>query len=268
MNQLSQRELQRLSEQIYAHCGIQIRSDKFPLLQSRVTKLMRRKQIESTTQLFHLLDSERDDRTFTDLIDFVSTNVTRFFRETQHFDFLRNTFIPDFILSKKSGLRVWCAACSTGQEPYSILMTLVQTLPESVIANLEFLATDISTRVLQTAQIASYSADQVSMIPRDLQTLFFEKCEPETLTVKSQYRSMIKFRHFNLMESFPFRKPFDLIFCRNVMIYFDSATVGNVVNKMKSALNQGGYLIVGLSESIPKGDSQLKFMGSSIYKKV
>ncbi len=266
MSELSLQCFKQFAEIVYKNSGIHIRPDKKSLLQSRLTKLMRREKITDYKSLLETLESGREPRLLTEFIDAVSTNVTRFFREIQHFDFIRERIIPEFLAQKNREIRVWSAACSSGQEPYSVLIHLLENLPEPDSWNIQFLATDISTKVLKFAQNGIYSEEALAEIRPDLKMKYFEEIEAGAFRINPALSEKIRFRHFNLMQPFPFRHKFDLVLCRNVMIYFDSLTQKQLVDKFKACIKKDGYLIVGLSEALSKSDHGLQFVKSSVYQ--
>lgn len=266
MSELSLQCFKQFAEIVYKNSGIHIRPDKKSLLQSRLTKLMRREKIPDYKSLLETLESGREPRLLTEFIDVVSTNVTRFFREIQHFDFIRDRFIPELLKQKNREIRVWSSACSSGQEPYSVLIHLLEHLPEPNSWNIQFLATDISTKVLRFAQAGIYSEEALAEISPSLRDKYFEEIEDGYFRIHEALRQQIRFRHFNLMQPFPFRHKFDLVLCRNVMIYFNSETQKQLVDKFKTCIRKEGYLIVGLSEALSKTDHDLQFVKSSVYQ--
>lgn len=270
---LTDREFRAFADLVFQNSGIHIREDKRPLLQARLTKLCRRMKIGNYGDLLGQVQSPMGQEMLTELIDAVSTNVTRFFREIQHFEMLTNQWIPRFLQEAKTSrirpqIRIWSAACSTGQEPYSLLLHLLENLPSEMAVDIQFLATDISTKVLKTAQQGIYEAHLMQDIPGSMRSRWFQRLKDGSYQIDPHLRETIKFRHFNLMEPFPFKHPWDLIFCRNVMIYFDKQTQKSLALKFHRSLKADGWLIVGLSETLNRSDAPFRFLRSSTYQKL
>jgi chemotaxis protein methyltransferase CheR len=200
------------------------------------------------------------------MIDSISTNLTYFFREDSHFRKLEK-ILPK--MTENNKLNIWCAGCSTGEEPYTIAMTVREHINPNAVS-VKILATDISTKVLKTAQSAVYSADRIAKIPETLLKKYFQYgTGPSSglFRVKKEIRDMIEFKRLNLIEPFPQQFRFDVIFCRNVMIYFDKTTQGVLINKYYDHLEKGGYLFIGHSESLTGLSHHFKYSEPSIYKK-
>ena len=210
------------------------------------------------------------------LIELMTTNKTDFFRESAHFDFLKKN-LPELQAAKiargDADFRIWCSATSTGQEPYSILMAYQEALRENERLPLRFLATDIDTRALLTARKGVYDPEQLRHIPPHSKTAWFSTIPTGRTTkyrVKAGLRNRIRFAPFNLVDAnqYSFEGKFDVIFCRNVLIYFDEATVDKVIHNLLRFLNRDGFLILGLSEAIREIPPSVKLIGNSIYRKL
>lgn len=205
-------------------------------------------------------------------ISAMTTNTTQFFREKDHFDELTRR-LPSLVDAKRransSEIRVWCAAASTGQEPYTILMTVLEALGEGSSLNLKFLATDIDLEVLQRAADGIYSEAEIEGVPPNLLSKYFEPCvsgRGRGWRVREVYRRMIRFAQFNLVqEPYPFQHRFDVVFCRNVLIYFDNGTAAGVVDRLARQLSPDGLLFVGHSECGLTRSSQLKTLAPAAY---
>jgi chemotaxis protein methyltransferase CheR len=206
------------------------------------------------------------------MIDSLSTNLTSFFREDSHFQKLRE-IVPDMIRADNdryiNKLRVWSAGCSTGEEAYSIAI-LLSELTNGKNIEMKILATDISTKVLQTAANSIYPEEKIKNIPVHLLKKYFQigqKGWSGHYRVKKELRDIVKFMRFNLMKPMPLNEIFDVIFCRNVMIYFDKDTQNNLVNKFYNCLKQGAYLFIGHSESLTGLTHRFRYIEPSIYRK-
>jgi chemotaxis protein methyltransferase CheR len=234
---------------------------------------MKRLRQLSLTDFDAYLEHVRQDASLRELyamIDALTTNKTSFFRENDHFHFVKDKLIPEFRKRGRS-VRIWSAGCSTGEEPYSLAMLLRQEWPEVLRCDVRILATDISTRVLKNAQEGIYSEEVVADMDRSLLLKYFDPMKEgsqKLYRVKDEMRHLIRFARLNLMESWPMKGAFDLIFCRNVMIYFDKQTQKKLVRRYWEHLAQGGYLFVGHSESLTACSSDYKYVQPALYQKI
>ncbi|MEI7636434.1 MAG: protein-glutamate O-methyltransferase [Syntrophus sp. (in: bacteria)] len=259
-------DFDRISKLVYEQCGIHLHDGKKELVKARLGKRLREGNFRSFAEYYgHVTTREGQEELIT-MIDSISTNLTYFFREESHFRKLEK-ILPKLAENKK--LNLWCAGCSTGEEPYSIAMTVREHVNPG-IADVKILATDISTKVLKTAQTAVYSADRIDKIPQPLLRKYFQYGTGNSsglYRVKKDLRALVEFRRLNLIEPFPQQFRFHVIFCRNVMIYFDKATQSVLVNKYYEHLEKGGYLFVGHSESLTGLSHPFKYSEPSIYIK-
>ncbi|MCE5336431.1 MAG: protein-glutamate O-methyltransferase, partial [Desulfobacteraceae bacterium] len=230
--------------------------------------------IRTYEDYFRVITSPGNAGEFINFLDSVSTNLTFFFREAQHFEFLEKIALPELVEKKCKGrdgrVRIWSAGCSTGEEPYSLAMCVLANLPDAMKWDFRILATDISTRALEVASKGAYTDDKVQKVPPALRQLHFRKngngngrAEYE---IAPHLKRIITFRRLNLKEGYPFKGPFDFIFCRNVMIYFDKKTQEELVNKMAGYLGPGGYLFVGHSESLTGLSHKLTYVRPAVYR--
>ena len=196
-------------------------------------------------------------------VNLLTTNLTFFFREPDAFEFLK-----DKVSSKFEGktFTVWSAACSSGEEPYTIAILLSSYMKD--ISNVKILATDLSTLVLGQANKGTYNNESIRRIPDFLRGEFFDKCEDDLYKVKESLRSMVRFARLNLFEPWPFQSKFDVVFCRNVMIYFDAVKREELIDKFWKVINPGGYLIVGVTEGFREKPNKFKRVSTSIYEKI
>jgi chemotaxis protein methyltransferase CheR len=204
----------------------------------------------------------------TNLIDALTTNHTSFFREQAHFDFLRNTFLPEW--KKRERIDIWSAACSTGEEPYSIAMCLLEELGAISPGRVRILATDISTRVLAKAKQGIYPAERFEGLPHAQLRRFWLRGERDwagSYRAKEEVRALVEFNRINLLEPVTQVGRFALIFCRNVMIYFDKPTQQKVVERLAGRLEPGGYLLTGHAESLMGVQHELHYVRPAIYRK-
>ena len=272
--ELTERDYANFSTLIYQKCGINLHEGKKELLKARLAKLLRHYQFDSVRDYYKFLMNDESGQELIPLLDSISTNLTYFFREPMHFDFLTRTAIPNFVKSQgtcsRKKLNIWCAGCSSGEEPYSIAINIIESLPDPTLWEVNILATDISTRVLRMAAEGIYAEEKVNKIPYEWKRRYFQKGVKRWdgyFRMKPSLRELITFKRFNLMEAFSFQTHFDIIFCRNVMIYFDKSTQQNLVRKFYGVLNKEGYLLIGHSESLTGIDHKFRYVQPSIYMK-
>ena len=257
---------------VYERSRINLSPDKRQLVSARLGKRLRAMNVPTIGEYCRLLQSPGADEELANLIDAISTNHTFFFREAAHFDFLRDTVVPEMLARSRterwSRFHVWSAACSSGEEPFSIAMTLADCMP-TYPWHIE--ATDISRRVLAKAVSGIYTGETVARLPREsLRTHFQRGFGPQegNYRIKRVLRDKVTFQHLNLLEGeLPFREAFHVIFCRNVMIYFDRPTQDELVARLASKLIPGGYLFVGHSESLTQMRHSLQAVRPAIYRK-
>ncbi|MBN2513237.1 MAG: protein-glutamate O-methyltransferase [Sedimentisphaerales bacterium] len=270
---LTDQEFEQISALVYEHCGIDLHDGKKELVRSRLGKLLRQKEFSSFADYYKYVLSDSSKSALTELTDAISTNLTSFFRESQHFDFVSQTLLPELI-GRKTGasrkIRCWSAGCSSGEEPYTIAITLLENLPQAGDWDIKILATDISSRVLQRASDGIYDAERVEPVPPAAKNRYLSKVRhngQQMFQVSSALKKMIIFKYLNLMEPWPFRGPMDFIFCRNVMIYFDKPTQQKLVNRYWEVLDRGGYLFTGHSESLTGITHKFRYVQPTIYRK-
>lgn len=259
----------KFREIIYQKSGINLGPGKEALVSARIGKRMRALQIEDQRAYLKYVEEDTGDE-LVHLIDAISTNVTSFFREPAHFEFARKT-LEKWHEQGQRRFRIWCAAASSGEEPYSIAITLHDALGGSV-TEARILATDISTRVLQKCVEGIYSADKVEPVPVLLREKYFTRVNGEDgaklYSVKPVLRQLLTFKRLNLSTPpFPMQGPMDLVFCRNVMIYFDNHVRTKLLDDIYRLLRPGGFLIVGHAESLTGMMSQFKTVQPSVYTK-
>ena len=281
---LDDADFERISDVVYRHCGINLHDGKKELVRARIAKQMRVGGFETAGAYVDDVLADTDGDAFHDFIDSISTNLTSFFREVGHFHHLTDVFLPALLAKRRKSncgrIRAWSAGCSTGEEPYSLALTLLDALETfgpaapGVAWDVKVLATDISTRVLRKAKAGRYAKDRVDSIPPAMRNAHCTpvsgrtaKGEEPVCEMSPAVRRLISFRYLNLMEPWPFRGPFDFIFCRNVMIYFDKPTQQKLVARYHDVLEPGGLLFTGHSESLTGIDHKFKYVQPTIYQK-
>ena len=271
---LSDTLFQRFSDLVYRECGINLHEGKKALLQARLNKRMRTTGFSSYEDYFEYITSKSNAEELIHFLDCISTNLTYFFREPQHFDLL-DKLVPELLEKRKAErsnrIRIWSAGCSTGEEPYSLAMRVLDHLDGSQKYDFRILATDISTRALSIAVNGIYAEEKIQKVPDNYQKHYFRKVnsggDRAEYEVAPNLKSIITFRRLNLKESFPFKGPFDYVFCRNVMIYFDKKTQEALIQKIANYLSSGGYLFVGHSESLMGLSHPLSYVRPAVYRK-
>jgi len=265
---LDKKTFDKFRQLIYRESGIALSGNKESLVSARVAKRMRELGIATHAAYYDFISREKDGQELVHLLDVISTNVTHFFREPRHFEVL-GEIVREWEQQGQRRYCIWCAASSTGEEPYSIAITLRESLREPRDVNI--LASDISTRVLQKAKEGIFEARHVENIPRALLLRHFQKGRGESdglYRVNQNIREMVVYRRINLSHpSLPVRGPLDLIFCRNVMIYFDNTIRRRLLANLYALLRPGGYLIVGHAESLSGMLSEFKSVEPAVYVK-
>jgi chemotaxis protein methyltransferase CheR len=274
-NALTQGEYQRLSDAVYDHCGINLHQGKKNLVDARINRLLRASRFHSAAEYIDYVVNHPESNEFYTLIDTICTNVTNFFREIGHFNYLAQTVLPALLNKgnrhrQPARVKGWSAACSSGEEAYSIAITLLEALPKPTAVNIKLLATDISNNMLTKACQAEYASNQLDSVPGSLKRRYFVSSVRQQEIVYNPIdavRNVVQFAYLNLMEPWPFNGPFDFIFCRNVMIYFDKRTQQRLVNRFYEVLENGGTLFIGHAESLAGISHKFRYVRPTIYVK-
>jgi chemotaxis protein methyltransferase CheR len=270
---ISDEEFGLLRSLIYQRFGINLTDQKRSLLVGRLQKILRQSGHASFKSYYEALLEDKTEQALSLLVDRISTNHTYFFREKSHFEFFSDTVLPQLaaILEQRGSrdIRIWCAGCSSGEEAYMLLMLLREFLGNRYCQwDGGILATDISSRVLDIARRGIYPRDRVKMLPESLLRKYFRSLSDGQYEVVPELRQEATFRRFNLMNDvFPFKKPFHVIFCRNVMIYFDDPTRKALVQKFHRHTAEGGYFFLGHSETLGRGQNLFRYLAPAVYHK-
>lgn len=274
--ELSDRDYMEIAEFVHKTAGINLKDGKKELMRTRLSKRMRALQFKSFRDYFKHVMNDRTGEEIVFLLDALATNLTSFFREPQHFQFMAKKMLPDLEARLKPKgsrrLRIWSAACSSGEEPYTIAMVVLEKSPYFAQGgDFKILATDLSTKVLNMAKQGLYGPERVKDIPVQTLNRCFNRVDSgrgeKMYQVKEEMRRLILFKRYNLMDPLPFKTPVDLIFCRNVMIYFDKETIARLVDKYYTIMSPGGYLFIGHSESLSGFKHPFKYVAPCIYVK-
>jgi chemotaxis protein methyltransferase CheR len=270
---ISDREFDQLRGLIYQRFGIHLTDQKRSLLVGRLQKMIRDAGFASFGAYYEALVKEPGEAGLSELIDRVSTNHTYFNREKDHFDYLLQSALPAVtaMLEKtnRRDLRIWCAGCSSGEEAYMLLILLQEFFGAGYGRwQAGVLATDISQRALAAAQAGIYSEERLATLPKEWRSKYFRQVAPGQWQAIESLRKEATIRRLNLMNpQFPFKHPFQIIFCRNVMIYFDQGTRDTLVQKFHRALEPGGYLFIGHSETLGREQTLFQYLQPAAYRK-
>ncbi|MGF1660829.1 MAG: protein-glutamate O-methyltransferase [Rubrimonas sp.] len=245
------REFDKIAKRLYEEAGIDMPRSKEPLVYSRLAKRIRQLGLGGFKDYIELIERAGTDE-IEHMLVALTTNVTRYFREPHHFDDLRAAIMPGLIEKARARrkVRLWSAGCSSGEEPYSIALTVLETMPDARSFDVKILATDINTHVLRMGRAGLYPAQALEPAPKVLIEKYFSRAEDGVMQAGEELRSMVFFRPLNLMGDWPMRGQFDVIFCRNVAIYFDESTQATIWRRLAEKLVPGGRLYIGHSERI------------------
>ena len=262
---LTSRDFSRIRSLVYERAGIDLRDGKQTLVSARLGKQVRASGCRSYADFLSTVESDKTGESLTALIDALTTNYTFFFREPDHFQFLRDTVLPN--LASRERVEIWCAAAATGEEPYTLAMVLLEVLGRTPA---RVLSTDISTRALAQARRGVYPLDRFEGVPKALVHKYWLRGEGSSAGLykaKPELARTVELAPLNLIEPFTHSGMFPVIFCRNVMIYFDKPTQQRVVDRMCKFLEPGGYLFLGHSESLSAARHLLEYAGPAVYRK-
>lgn len=265
---LTEHEFEQFRKLAYDQFGLDLRPGKEQLVSARLSKRMRELNLRSYRDYYRYVTSDTTGEALAAMIDVLATNHTSFFRESAHFEFLRKVVLPE--IKDRAALDIWSAACSSGEEPYTLAFSVLDELGINFLPRLRILATDISKRILAKAEKGIYPAERFREVsPMQLRQYLLRGAQDgkETYLVRKEIRSLVTFRRLNLMEQFPADFVFPAIFCRNVMIYFDRPTQQQVARRLAACLEPGGYLFIGHAESLNGLDIPLKYVRPAVYRK-
>ncbi|POR56910.1 CheR family methyltransferase [Bosea psychrotolerans] len=260
-----------IAKLVYEHAGIVIREHKEAMTRGRLARRVKALGLGSVAEYCAFLKTPGAVSEIPELINAVTTNHTAFFRERHHFDHLRKDVLPK-LLQERSGrrgrIRIWSSACSSGEEPYSIAATSRDVLGSRSDVDFRILATDIDTDILERAEAGLYPSELFERLPPDVKPLLkLEAAARGEARISEDLRRLIAFKRLNLIEKWPMGGPFDVIFCRNVFIYFDTQTKASILDRFVALLAPGGFLYLGHSESLPQPHPQLRLIGRTIYER-
>lgn len=266
--QITEKDFERLKNYMYANYGINLQAKK-TLIEGRLSVTIQKKGFSTFSDYVDFVLSDKSGGEVSTLVSKLTTNYTYFLREERHYEFMTEVALEKLCPTiRDKDLRIWSAGCSSGEEPYSIAMTLDNYFGlERDKWDKVVLASDISDNVLHAAVNGIYSKERLSSLPEKMVKQYFTKVDQENAKVTPYLRSQVAFRKVNLMDPFQFKRPFHIIFCRNVMIYFDTATRKRLVEKFYDVLVPGGYLFIGLSETAANLNTKFNYVEPAIYQK-
>ena len=271
---LTDRQFETISGIVKGLCGINLHEGKKELVKARLAKRLRQLALPDFTQYIKMLREDASGTELTAMLDALSTNTTHFFRESRHFDYFRDVVLPELLRKNqaKRRIRIWSAGCSSGEEPYTIAILLKEHLPPGASNwDVKILATDISTKVLARAREGIYSAPALRDAPKVAVYKYFTPLKGRSngaFQVNASLRKLVHFARLNLMQPWPMKGPFDVIFCRNVMIYFDKSTQGRLVERYYDILAPGGTFFIGHSESLPGIRHKFSYVAPTVYTRL
>ncbi|MBQ4859520.1 protein-glutamate O-methyltransferase CheR [Pseudoalteromonas sp. MMG007] len=261
------RDFKEIATLVYNACGIVLGEHKREMVYSRIARRIRERKLTDFSTYLAYLNSHKDEE-FDAFINALTTNLTSFFRESHHFDYLKKQLVPALLVQNKESrrVRIWSAGCSTGEEPYSLAMALNELFPSNW--DVKILATDLDSNVLKKAHAGVYSAANVNGLDDALLKRWFLKSKDgESYKVKPKLQQLISFKRLNLLQEWPMKGPFDLILCRNVVIYFDKDTKDLLFKRYAKILAPHGHLFLGHSETMGKEHTEFKNLGKTMYQK-
>lgn len=273
VQEISDKDFKVLSDFIEKTIGIKISPSKKVMIQSRLFHRLKNLNFTDYKQYIdYVLNSQNAEEELVLMINAITTNKTDFFRETDHFRFLEGVVLPDFVSKQKKNVKIWSAGCSSGEEPYTISMVMEEFCSKNPgkISNYKITGTDISTKVLDKAYHAVYPIETVDNLDLSIKKKYFKKnTEKKLVIVKENIRNHVAFKRLNFMdEDFSMSEVYDIIFCRNVLIYFNKETQENVIRKFLRYLAPDGYLFLGHSETILSMDLPLKSCAPAVYRRI
>ncbi len=267
---INNKEFDQLTAYIKANYGINLKEEKRTMLIGRLRNELRQNNFKNFSEYYDYVISDKTGNAAAALINRISTNHTFFMREVDHFEYFKNNVLPYLRNTIKSkDLRIWSAGCSSGEEPYTLAMIIDEFFgAEKTRWDTKILATDISSKVLDMASKGIYDNEKIASLPSHWKRNYFKQADNNSAALIDRMRDEVIFRKLNLMdERFPFKKNFNVIFCRNVMIYFDARTKRKLVDKFYDLLEDGGYLFIGHSEAINREETKFKYIRPAVYRK-
>lgn len=270
-------EFRLFRDLIYGHAGIHLADVKKALLTGRLSRHLRQLGLTSFRQYYDHVVADKSGQEMIALLDAIATNETHFFREPKQFEYLQNVLVPEWQAqadrgNRRKAIRIWSAACSSGEEPYSLAMQLLYAFPPESGWSIEIVATDISTRILERARAGIWPINRADTIPSHLLKRFMLRgtgSQQGNMKAGKEVRQVIQFGRLNLHDaSYPLSGAFDAVFCRNVLIYFDQQSRAAALNRMTALLVPGGHLFLGHAESLTGMNLPMKSVAPAVYRSI
>jgi chemotaxis protein methyltransferase CheR len=270
--ELSDSDFFRFCQLVHQHAGIHLTSQKKELVRARLMKILRQRGLSTFREYYEQVMRDSSGAELMSFLDALSTNQTAFWREPNHFEYLSAEILTAWQAERRTSLKrnLWSAGCSSGEEPYTLALLMLNAFPGEDLSQVKIHASDINTQVLSQAERGIYPINRVEPLPPEWRRRFFQRGVGERqgfVRVKPEVRHLVNFFRLNLMDPLPFRENMDIIFCRNVMIYFEKETQVKLVDKFYQCLKPGGYLFIGHSESLCNHQHQFNYVKPTIYRK-
>ncbi|WP_420549815.1 CheR family methyltransferase [Curvivirga sp.] len=269
--QFGQADFAKLQSLVYEKTGIVLKDQKKNMVYGRLARRLRTLKLSAFSDYINFIETPAGADEMGNLINAITTNLTKFFREDHHFEHFRSVAMKESFDALRSGkqkrIRVWSAGCSSGEEPYSIAMSMVSAIPKIEKLDAKILATDLDTNMLDTGRAGLYKSNCLDTISKEYTKRFTKIVDDGYVQISPKLRQFIAFKQLNLLHNWPMKGPFDVIFCRNVMIYFDNPTKQRLVDGFASMLRPGGWLYIGHSESLLNQSGPFKLHGRTTYRK-
>ena len=259
-------EFGRLVRFMQERYGINL-SRKRVLVEGRLGLMLKQRGYKTYTDYINHLECDNTGEEVAVLVSKLTTNFTFFLREDAHYRFLTERVLPAWRVPQAGGYQLWSAACSSGEEPYTLAMVLANYFGYGVRKDIKIVASDISENVLARARAGVYSLDQIDKLPADWIPRFFTQTKDAAYEVKAPLKAMVDYKYFNLNDTRYWQQQYDIVFCRNVMIYFDAPTKQRLIERLYQSVKPGGYLFIGMSETLVTMDTKFTYMQPSIYRK-
>lgn len=270
--EISDAEFQKIRKLVYDNFGINLSDQKRSLVVGRLQKVLRSRGFADYREYLQWLENDRTGEGLEELASRISTNHTFFFREKAHFEYFQNTALPEITARRRAQtgpIRIWCAGCSSGEEPYTLAMLVREHLNVPLDrGRVLLLASDLSAKALQTAMRGVYSDERLEQMPAGLRNKYFRRQDANHHVVADEIRDAVVYRRHNLMDAtYPFKHAFDAVFCRNVMIYFDRPTRDALIQKFHKHTVPGGYLFIGHSETLGRDGDLYQYIMPAAYRR-
>jgi chemotaxis protein methyltransferase CheR len=269
--EMSDRDFQSIASLVKKETGIVLGPHKRNLVYGRLAKRLRMNRLSDFGSYLELLQGPDSATEFREMLNAITTNLTAFFREAHHFEMLEQEILPALMRARcKSGdrLRLWSSACSSGEEAYSMAMSVAAVLPQFPGCDVKILATDIDTQMVRTASAGIYDEKRIETVPPRFRSRFLKPTDDGQYRVTDELKSLVAFRELNLFDRWPMKGPFDVIVCRNVMIYFDKPSQDQLFDRFADYMADDGWLLIGHSETVPAANRRLIRSGKTAYRKV